>query len=129
MKGSEIANPGHLIGLKPRRFPNWGARQQPIKICPQCYPLHSVPHRQGRQENLEAPASKTADSFWNLKFQVLAPYMQNFFAQILFLILRILDLTWNYETFCSSLQICCKEDWRSMVVLGIYSFKNYALDG
>ena len=37
MKGSEIANPGHLIGLKPRRFPNWGARQQPIKICPLCW--------------------------------------------------------------------------------------------
>ena len=36
MKGSEIANPGHLIGLKRRRFPNWGARQQPIKICPLC---------------------------------------------------------------------------------------------
>ena len=40
MKGSEIANPGHLIGLKPRRFPNWGARQQPIKICPLCWPEH-----------------------------------------------------------------------------------------
>ena len=37
MKGSEIDDPGHLIGLKPRRFPNWGARQQPIKICPLCY--------------------------------------------------------------------------------------------
>ena len=36
MKGSEIDDPGHLIGLKPRRFPNWGARQQPIKICPLC---------------------------------------------------------------------------------------------
>ena len=36
MKGSEIDNPGYLIGLKPRRFPNWGARQQPIKICPLC---------------------------------------------------------------------------------------------
>ena len=34
MKGREIDDPGHLIGLKPRRFPNWGARQQPIKICP-----------------------------------------------------------------------------------------------
>ena len=34
MKGSEIDDPGHLIGLKPRRFPSWGARQQPIKICP-----------------------------------------------------------------------------------------------
>ena len=32
MTGSEIDDPGHLIGLKPRRFPNWGARQQPIKI-------------------------------------------------------------------------------------------------
>ena len=32
MKGSEIDDPGHLIGLKPRRFPNWGARQQPIKF-------------------------------------------------------------------------------------------------
>ena len=37
MKGSEIDDPGHLIGLKPRRFPNWGARQQPIKICPLCF--------------------------------------------------------------------------------------------
>ena len=37
MKGSEIDDPGHLIGLKPRRFPNWGARQQPIKICPLCW--------------------------------------------------------------------------------------------
>ena len=36
MKGSEIDDPGHLIGLIPRRFPNWGARQQPIKICPLC---------------------------------------------------------------------------------------------
>ena len=36
MKGSEIDDPGHLIGLKPRRFPNWAARQQPIKICPLC---------------------------------------------------------------------------------------------
>ena len=36
MKGSEIDDPGHLIGLKPRRFPNWGALQQPIKICPLC---------------------------------------------------------------------------------------------
>ena len=36
MKGSEIDDPGHLIGLKPRRFPNWGARHQPIKICPLC---------------------------------------------------------------------------------------------
>ena len=36
MKGSEIDDPGHLIGLQPRRFPNWGARQQPIKICPLC---------------------------------------------------------------------------------------------
>ena len=36
MKGREIDDPGHLIGLKPRRFPNWGARQQPIKICPLC---------------------------------------------------------------------------------------------
>ena len=39
MKGSEIDDPGYLIGLKPRRFPNWGARQQPIKICPLCYPV------------------------------------------------------------------------------------------
>ena len=31
MKGSEIDDPG-----QPRRFPNWGARQQPIKICPLC---------------------------------------------------------------------------------------------
>ena len=36
MKGSEIDDPGHLIGLKPRRFPIWGDRQQPIKICPLC---------------------------------------------------------------------------------------------
>ena len=36
MKGSEIDDPGHLIGLKPRRFSKWGARQQPIKICPLC---------------------------------------------------------------------------------------------
>ena len=36
MKGSEIDDPGYLTGLKPRRFPNWGARQQPIKICPLC---------------------------------------------------------------------------------------------
>ena len=41
MKGSEIDDPGHLIGLKPRRFPNWGARQQPIKICPLCS-IHSL---------------------------------------------------------------------------------------
>ena len=27
---------GILIGEKPRRFPKWGARQQPIKICPLC---------------------------------------------------------------------------------------------
>ena len=40
MKGSEIDDPGHLIGLKPRRFPNWGARQQPIKICSLCLTLH-----------------------------------------------------------------------------------------
>ena len=45
MKGSEIVDPGHLIGLKPRRFPNWGARQQPIKICPLCY-SHS--HKQNK---------------------------------------------------------------------------------
>ena len=36
MKGSEIDDPGHLIGLKPRRFTNWGARSQPIKIFPLC---------------------------------------------------------------------------------------------
>ena len=36
MKGSEIDDPGHLIGLEPRRFPNWGDRQKPIKICPLC---------------------------------------------------------------------------------------------
>ena len=36
MKGSEIDDPGHLIGLKSRRSPNWGARQQPVKICPLC---------------------------------------------------------------------------------------------
>ena len=29
MNSSEIDNPGHLIGVKPRRFPKWGARQQP----------------------------------------------------------------------------------------------------
>ena len=34
MKSSEIDYPGHLIGLQPRRFPNWGAHQQPIKIFP-----------------------------------------------------------------------------------------------
>ena len=34
MKGSEIDN---LIGLEQRRFPKWGAHQQPIKICPLCW--------------------------------------------------------------------------------------------
>ena len=45
MKGSEIDDPGHLIGLKPRRFPNWGARQQPIKICPLCSCIVIVTYR------------------------------------------------------------------------------------
>ena len=43
MKGSEIDDPGYLIGLKPRRFPNWGARQQPIKICPLCLLFDDLP--------------------------------------------------------------------------------------
>ena len=53
MKGSEIDDPGHLIGLKPRRFPNWGARQQPIKICPLCCSMLEFLTEEARETPLD----------------------------------------------------------------------------
>ena len=55
MKGSAIDDPGHLIGLKPRRFPNWGALQQPIKICPLCYILHDSTKEQNQMNIDDIP--------------------------------------------------------------------------
>ena len=52
------------------------------------------------------------------EFQTVAPLYAKLFCPNFVSLLGDLDLNWNYEAFCSSLQICYWKDWTSREALG-----------